>query len=95
MILSLQGLAGGMLGWWLTCEVGIHGDFARLTGLLATFGDSGSPKQNCYSRVGGGKLEVLFYQWTNEQPYRYKLCYYLAFTKRGQEPGGLGHVWIA
>jgi hypothetical protein len=37
-------------------------------------------------QVEGGKLEVLFHQWKNEQPYRYELCYDLAFTKRGQEP---------
>ena len=28
IILSLQGLAKGMLVWWLTHEVGVYGDFA-------------------------------------------------------------------
>jgi hypothetical protein len=51
------------------------------SGLLRTFGDSGSLKQNCHELGEGGKLKILVNQWRNEQSFCYQLGHHLAFTK--------------
>src|SRR5216683_539539 len=53
---------------------------------LAKVRDSRWLKQNCHERVRVANSKILFNQWRNEHPSRYRLGHNLTFTNFGQEP---------
>ena len=61
----------------VTCQIGWF---------LAKVRDSRWLKQNCHERVRVANSKILFNQWRNEHPSRYRLGHNLTFTNSGQEP---------
>src|SRR5467141_865929 len=62
---------------------------------LAKVRDSRWLKQNCHERVRVANSKILFNQWRNEHPSRYRLGHNLTFTNFGQEPTfvTIEHFW--
>src|SRR6266700_8440440 len=63
------------------------GSLRRSQRFLAKVRDSRWLKQNCHERVRVANSKILFNQWRNEHPSRYRLGHNLTFTNFGQEPG--------
>src|SRR6266571_6116030 len=62
------------------------GSLRRSQRFLAKVRDSRWLKQNCHERVRVANSKILFNQWRNEHPSRYRLGHNLTFTNFGQEP---------